>query len=161
MKTNEFLSILETHREKSLLFEYQQGNFVDANYHITEVKNIQIEAVDCGARSDSWKETLIQLWESPDEKDTASYMTAYKALGILKKVNKMRPMEQEAELKFEYGNKNFHTAQLFVNDYAWNERQIIVKLAVEKTTCKARESCGVPMEAQEVTQSCCTESGCC
>ena len=161
MKTNEFLSILETHREKSLLFEYQRGNFVDANYHITEVKNIHIEAVDCGARSDSWKETLIQLWESPDEKDTTSYMTAYKALGILKKVNKIRPLEQEAELKFEYGNKNFHTAQLFVNEYSWNERQIIVKLAVEKTTCKARETCGVQEEADKVTQSCCAETACC
>ena len=161
MKTNTFLELLETHNEKSLLFEYQQGNFVGANYHITEVKNIQIDAVDCGARSDSWEETLIQLWESPDEKDTRSFMTAYKALGILKKVNRIRPIAGEAELKFEYGNENFHTAQLFVNEYTWNERQIIIKLAVEQTTCKARESCGVPQEVEKVTEACCTESACC
>ena len=161
MKTNTFLELLETHNEKSLLFEYQQGNFVGANYHITEVKNIQIDAVDCGARSASWEETLIQLWESPDEKDTRSFMTAYKALGILKKVNRIRPIAGEAELKFEYGNENFHTAQLFVNEYTWNERQIIIKLAVEQTTCKARESCGVPQEVEKVTETCCAESACC
>ncbi len=161
MKTNTFLELLETHNEKSLLFEYQQGNFVGANYHITEVKNVQIDAVDCGARSDSWEETLIQLWESPDEKDTRSFMTAYKALGILKKVNRIRPIAGEAELKFEYGNENFHTAQLFVNEYTWSERQIIIKLAVEQTTCKARESCGVPQEVEKVAETCCAESACC
>ena len=161
MKTNTFLELLKTNKEKSLLFEYQAGQFVGANYHITEVKNIQVEAVDCGARSDSWKETVIQLWESPDEKETVSFMSAYKALGILNKVSRMKPMEEQAEIRFEYGNKNFHTAQLFVNDYALNEDQIILKLEVEKTQCKAREACGVAVEAEESTAACCSDNGCC
>ena len=40
MKTNEFLNLLKEHTDKSLLFEYKQGHFVGANYHITEIKNI-------------------------------------------------------------------------------------------------------------------------
>jgi hypothetical protein len=71
-------------------------------------------------------------------------------------------MEKDAEVKFEYGNKKFHTAQLFVDDLTWNNDRLIVKLAVEKTDCKARETCGVPVEVDAVAQEQCTPgSGCC
>ena len=78
-------------KDKSLLFEYTPGLFVGANYHITEVKHISIDSVDCGARTDAWKETIIQLWESPNELDKKEFMSVYKALAILNKVGKMKP----------------------------------------------------------------------
>ena len=53
MKTQEFLELLKENQNKSLLFDYKNGALVGANYHITEVKNISIDAVDCGARRDS------------------------------------------------------------------------------------------------------------
>ena len=162
MRTNEFLDLLSSHKNKELLFEYAPGSTVGANYHITEVKNITVDAVDCGANSDFWKETIVQLWESPTEKDKTTYMTAYKALGILKKVDGIKPMERDAEVKFEYSNNSFHTAQLFVNDVIWNDSKIIVKLAIEKTDCKAKETCGVPVAAEvEAQSSCAPGSGCC
>ena len=65
MKTQEFLDLLKSHQDKSLLFEYTAGQMVGANYHITEVKHTTIESVDCGGRMDAWNETVIQLWESP------------------------------------------------------------------------------------------------
>ena len=113
MKTHEFLSLLKAHHKKHLLFEYRPGALVSANYHITEVKNITIDAVDCGAGTDFWKETIIQLWESPEEIGKRDYMSAGKALSILNKVDKIKPMERDVEVKFEYSNPNFHTAQLF------------------------------------------------
>ncbi len=162
MKTNEFLSLLKEHADKSLLFEYKNGHFVGANYHITEVKNISIESVDCGAGTDFWKETIIQLWESPKEKDTLEYMSAYKALGILNKVDSMRPIEKEVEVKFEYSNPDFHTAQLFVRDFELKKDQLILKLSVEQTDCKAKEACGVSIESDSKEEVCCApESGCC
>ncbi|NJB71780.1 hypothetical protein GGR42_002242 [Saonia flava] len=164
MKTIEFLELLKEHQNKNLLFEYKTGALVGANYHITEVKNITIESVDCGAGTDAWKETIIQLWESPSEKDKREYMSVYKALGILNKVDKMRTMDRNAEVKFEYSNENFHTAQLFVNDYILNGTNLTVQLAVEKTDCKAKETCGVPetvgAKATNV-ESCSPGSGCC
>ena len=161
MKTQEFLSVLENHKGKSLLFEYQPSNFVKPGYHITEVKNIHIEAVDCGARPDAWQETLIQLWESPSEKHKKTFMMASKALSILQRVDKIRPLTQDAVVKFEYGNPDFHTTQLFVNQYAWDSNQIIFKLGVEKTNCKARESCGIPETVESYSENCATEVGCC
>ena len=163
MQTNQLFELLNAHKNKELLFEYQPGNFVGANYHITEVKNVTVDSVDCGARTDFWKETVIQLWESPKEKGKTEFMTAFKALGILNKVDRIKPMERNTEVKFEYSNDHFHTAQLFVNDYIYNEQKIILKLAVEKTDCKAKEECGVVVESvtNEAHGSCAPGSGCC
>jgi hypothetical protein len=158
MKTGELLTLLEAHSDKNLLFEYRPNAFVGANYHITEVKNTTIDAVDCGSRTDLWKETVIQLWESPDEIEKKEFMGVGKGLAILQKVHSIKPMELSAEVKFEYGNSSFHTAQLFVSDYVISNDRLVFQLAVEKTDCKARESCGEP----KAEEACCApESGCC
>lgn len=161
MKTNEFLDLLKQHTDKSLLFEYKTGHFVGANYHITEIKNITIDSVDCGAGTDFWKETVIQLWESPDEHEREDYLTTNKALGILNKVDQIKPMEKDVEVKFEYSNPEFHTSQLFVNDFAIEQNKLIMKLGVEKTDCKARETCGVPAEVESKEEACTPGGGCC
>ncbi|RMA66203.1 DUF6428 family protein [Ulvibacter antarcticus] len=163
MKTQELLQLLEANKDKALLFEYAPNQFVGANYHITEVKHISIDSVDCGAGVDAWKETIIQLWESPSEINNTEYMGTYKAIGILKKVGTMKAYDLTSEVKFEYGNAIFHTAQLFVNDFEIQESRLVIKLAVEKTDCKAKESCGLPESSELVTEaSCCSpESGCC
>ncbi|NHF60621.1 hypothetical protein FK220_014795 [Flavobacteriaceae bacterium TP-CH-4] len=160
MKTNEFLALLKEHPNKDLIFEYAHGKQVGANYHITEVKNVTIDSVDCGTKTDFWKETIIQLWESPDEHESDEYMSAFKALGILNKVDRIKPMEKEVEVKFEYSNPTFHTAQLFVNDVSVHDNRIMITLGVEQTNCKAREICGVPVQA--AAEACCSpDAGCC
>lgn len=163
MKTHELLDILEANPDKSLLFEYSPGKFVGANYHITEVKHIHVDSVDCGAGTDAWNETIIQLWESPSEINKTTFMSSYKALGILKKVGRMKPFHMEAEVKFEYGNKQFHDTHLFVDDYEIQGDNLIFKLAIIKTDCKAKATCGVPetTEVLENATSCAPESGCC
>lgn len=161
MKTNEFLDLLKQHTDKSLLFEYKTGHFVGANYHITEIKNITIDSVDCGAGTDFWKETVIQLWESPDEHEREDYLTTNKALGILNQVDQIKPMERDVEVKFEYSNPEFHMAQLFVNDFTIEQSKLIINLSVEKTDCKARETCGVPAEVESKEESCTPGGGCC
>ena len=161
MKTQEFLNLLTEHNNKALLFEYAPGNYVGANYHITEIKNITVASVDCGAGTDSWNETIIQLWESPTEMDKTTFMKTFKALGILNKVDRIRAMDREAEVKFEYSNPSFHTAQLFVDDVLWDTSKLVVKLAVKKTDCKAKDACGVGADEVVATTSCAPGSGCC
>jgi len=162
MKTKEFLSLLRDNGSKELVFDYNKGALVGANYHLTEVKNIVVDSVDCGAGTDFWKETIVQLWESPSELDKTKYMSVSKALQILNRVNGIKPMELEAELKIEYSNANFHTAQLFIDGYDIFEDRLLIKLAVEKTDCKAKEECGVPIEVNaEKEASCSPGGGCC
>ncbi|AOW20971.1 DUF6428 family protein [Urechidicola croceus] len=164
MKTQEFLSIINDNKDKALLFEYSPNLLVGTNYHITEVKHISIDSVDCGAQTDSWKETIIQLWESPSELGKTEYMSAFKALGILNKVAKMKSYNLESEIKIEYGNTHFHTAQLYVQGFVIKENNLIFKLSVAKTDCKAKEICGIPETNEEtlISQvSCSPNSGCC
>lgn len=169
MKTHELLQLLEENMDTSLLFEYAPNQLVGANYHITEVKHLRIESVDCGAGVDAWNETIIQLWESPSELGKTEFMNSYKALSILKKVGQMKPYDLQAEVKFEYSNALFHTAQLFVDDFAIRNGKLLLTLAIEKTDCKAKEACDVPASAKldevEVaveSEGCCTpDGGCC
>ena len=164
MKTQELFNILRANKEKSLVFEYMPNAFVGANYHITEVKHITVDSVDCGAGTDAWKETIIQLWESPDELGKRDFMKTSKALSILDRVGEMKPYTLDAEVKIEYSNTTFHTAQLFVNDFEIRDDNLIVKLAVEKTDCKAKSTCGISEEKEAVLaaeEPCCSPSGNC
>ncbi len=165
MKTQALFDIFQQNQGKSLLFEYAPNLLVGANYHITEVKHQSIDSVDCGSKTDSWNETIIQLWESPSELGKTEYMSVYKALGILKKVGRIKSYDFNAEVKFEYSNATFHTAQLYVNDFEIRDQNLILKLAVEKTDCKAKTICGVPETEEHVMvsnePSCTPGSGCC
>lgn len=163
MKTQELFTILEENKTKSLLFEYATNQLVGANYHITEVKHITIDSVDCGAQTNAWKETIIQLWESPEDFGKTEFMTVVKAQSILKLVGTKKPYILDAEVKFEYSNATFHTAQLFVDDFKVKNNNLIIKLAVEKTDCKAKDLCGIPQNEAFISNdsSCTPESGCC
>ncbi|GGD81974.1 DUF6428 family protein [Planktosalinus lacus] len=162
MKTQEFFELLNTNNGKSLLFEFMPGKFVGANYHITEVKHVTIDSVDCGTGVDFWKETVIQLWESPVEKESKEFMSTNKALSILEKVGDIKQFSFDAELKFEYSNKNFNTAQMFVDAFETIDNQLIFKLANQKTDCKAKEACGIIEPSEATQEACCAPgSGCC
>ena len=161
MNTLEFITLLGEHQDKSLLFEYAPGMLVGANYHITEVKHVSIDSVDCGAGTDSWKETIIQLWESPSELGKSEYLTTYKALEILKKVGQMKEYTMDALVKIEYGNIMFHTANLHITDFEIIESNLILKLSVQPTDCKAKEACGIPETSSVEANSCAPGSGCC
>ena len=164
MKTQELFKVLQEHQSKSLLFEYAPNTLVGANYHITEVKHTSIDSVDCGSGTDTWNETVIQLWESPTEINKTDHMSTLKALGILKKVGTMKPYDMDAEVKFEYSNNSFHTAQLFVNGFRIRGNDLIINLGVEKTDCKAKTACGIEDEENTkalVEEPCCTPEGNC
>jgi hypothetical protein len=165
MRTNELLSVLEQNQSKSLLFEYAPNKLVGANYHITEVKHMKIDSVDCGGKTDNWNETIIQLWESPKELGKRDFMKVDKAVEILNRVGNLKPYDLEAEVKIEYSNATFNTAQLYVHDVEIKKEALIFKLSVEKTRCKANDRCGIPSIEEKVMETqpyhCATESNCC
>ena len=88
-------------------------------------------------------------------------MSTYKALGILRKVGTMKAYDMDAPVRIEYGNATFHTAQLHVTGFLAKENQLIVKLAVQPTDCKAKETCGAPETIELANNECVPGSGCC
>ncbi|TDN95486.1 hypothetical protein DET49_10184 [Salegentibacter sp. 24] len=161
MKTLELFDLLNQHTDKPLLFEYTSNLLVGANYHITEVKHLKIDSVDCGGGVDTWNETIIQLWESPEENGKTEFMMVSKALSILDKVGQMKAYDLESEVKFEYGNPNFHTAQLLVSGFIIKNGSLLIKLDIHPTDCKAKETCGVSQPDQVSVAQCLPENGCC
>jgi len=163
MNVKEFLAIIKENKNKELLFEYATNKFADTNYHLTEVKNVTFETVDCGGKVNNWKETHIQLWESPTEVGKEYYITTDKALAILERVNGINPLWLETEVKVEFGNTEFHTSVLSINSIVSNDNKLFVKLFSNETQCKAQEICValVEEEAGENSESCTPGSGCC
>ncbi len=161
MTIKDFIETLSANSQKELLFEYAPGMLVGANYHITEVKNIHVDSVDCGGQADTWNETIIQLWESPEELGKKDYMDVAKALQILQRVSKVKAFKMSSFVKIEYSNAQFHTANLDVVGVKVNESQLILSLHVGSTDCKAKELCGVPEPAAIEANSCTPGGGCC
>ncbi len=163
MKTKEFLKVLRDNSDKSLLFEYKEGHYVGANYHITEVKNTTIKSVDCGGRADAWNETIIQLWESPSEIGKTEYMTSGKAISILEKVASIHSIDEDAAVLFEYGNSSFHKANLEIHNIALTPDRVIIQLFVSQTDCKAKDTCGTSDQelVPEANEACCSGTNCC
>ena len=101
------------------------------------------------------------LWESPEEIGKTEFMQVSKALSILDKVGQMKAYDMDAEVKFEYSNANFHTAQLFVTGFSIKNGNLLMKLDVNPTDCKAKETCGVAEPAMESANECAPGGGCC
>ena len=160
MKLQEFINILETNPDKELLFAYTANHLAGANYHLTEVKNVQFDTTDCGGKTNFWKETHFQIWESPKEIGKTDYMKTDKILSIIKRVGSIKPLMLETELKIEYGNQIFPTSVMPIDQIIINEQRVVVNLFTESTRCKANDVCGVSEENEE-ENSCCTTVDCC
>lgn len=154
MKTSDFLATLAAHPNKALTFEYKNGQYARADYHLTEFKNVTFDTVDCGGVSNEWQEVHVQLWENEILEPNHRVDTS-KALKIFKTVQRVRPTLADAEIKFEYGNANFHTAILPVAAIETTDHQIIVKLHTENTTCKAKDRAITP---EGKASACCVSS---
>ena len=174
-----FKETLEKHPDLILQFQYAENKWVDASYHITEIKQAPIVSVDCGGVMNSWTEIIVQLWE-PQGEDQDRAMNVSKALSIVKLVEKSLPLNPLGTVKIEFGNSQFDTRQMFPNNFIISAGNLIIDLRPDAVQCKAIErggSCGTPTTGEEccspekpkielinfaVTGDVCTPgSGCC
>lgn len=176
-----FKEQLLMHPGQDLQFQYAENKWVDASYHITEIKQAPIVSVDCGGKMNSWTEIIVQLWE-PVAQQQDRAMKVGKALSIIELVEKTLPLNPLATVKIEFGNSEFDTRQMFPNKIIADGDNLIVDLRPDSVQCKAIErggSCGTTATGEEcctpasakpkielknlaVTAECCTPgSGCC
>lgn len=149
-----FKSNLEAHPDLHLAFEYQPGQYVDACFHITEIKQAPIVSVDCGGQMNSWTEVIVQLWEPP-LKEAERSMKVSKALEIINLVEKSLPLNPLAVVKIEFGNDRFDTRQMYPGAFSTTSDHFTVHLAADYTQCKAlsrNEACGLTPPAS----ACCS-----
>jgi hypothetical protein len=154
MNWEAFKNTLLGNADKVLQFQYAPGQFVDASYHITEIKQAPIVSVDCGGVMNSWTEVIVQLWE-PSVTETDRAMKVSKALSIINLVEKSLPLNPLATVKIEFGNSKFDTRQMYPSEFVTEGDSFTVNLAADFTQCKAINrggSCGTTPSGEE----CCT-----
>jgi len=137
-----------------LQFQYAEDKWVDASYHITEIKQSPITSVDCGGAMNKWTEIIVQLWEPQHEQQDRA-MAVGKALSIIDLVEKAMPLDVDAIVKIEFGNTRFDTRQMLPKDIIISGDNLIVDLRPDAVQCKAIErggSCGTNDKGEE----CCT-----
>jgi hypothetical protein len=160
MNWQTFKQKLQQHPEFLLQFQYAENVWVDASYHITEIKQAPIVSVDCGGKMNAWTEVIIQLWE-PSASANKTGMAVNKALKIIELVEKSLPLNPTATIKIEFGNTRFDTRQMHPDELIIDGENLIVNLLPDLTQCKANdrgESCG---PAENVASCCSPGSGCC
>ncbi|HEY1009884.1 MAG TPA: DUF6428 family protein [Daejeonella sp.] len=179
MNWKAFKEQLLANPDLDLQFQYAENKWVDASYHITEIKQAPITSVDCGGVKNAWTEIIVQLWE-PGEKQQERAMKVSKALSIVQIVEKVLPLNPTATVKIEFGNSQFDTRQMFPGTISANGGNLIVDLQPDFTQCKAinrggscgttdtGEECCAPVEKPKVEMKnlavaadCCTPGGGC
>jgi hypothetical protein len=177
-----FKAELQQHPELVLQFQYTPDRWVNANYHITEIKQAPIVSVDCGGVMNAWTEIIVQLWE-PTEQEEGRAMQVKKALSIINLVESKLPLNPKGIVKIEFGNSAFDTRQLFPGEFKIDGENLVLDLTPDVTQCKAinrggscgttetgEECCAPAQPAKRKTEllnlaadqnSCTPESGCC
>ena len=146
-----FKTTLQQNPDLILQFQYTEGKFVDASYHITEIKQAPIVSVDCGGVMNSWTEIIVQLWE-PGVKSTERAMQVSKALSIVSLVEKTLPLNPVGIVKIEFGNDEYDTRQMYPGNISIEGDNLVVSLRSDFTQCKAigrGESCGTTSAGEE------------
>ena len=131
-----FFDALQTQLERPLIFDLGAGKRVPVGYHITEIKAVNLQTVDCGGVVNAWKETVVQLWRSNLEPDP-HYMTAGKFLKIVRAVVGNIALEQGSNLRFEYGDDGQPAVTYSVSLLEPTSEGLIVHLEWIGVRCKA------------------------
>jgi hypothetical protein len=170
MNWQTFKQTLEKNPSQHLQFQYGDGKFVDASFHITEIKQAPITSVDCGGIMNRWTEVIVQLYEPTTERQERS-MKVEKALSIIKLVEKALPLDGLATVKIEFGNTTFDTRQMLPNQITIQSENLVVDLLADTVQCKANYSggsCGPSAETKPkiqlqnlATNAACTPGGGC
>jgi hypothetical protein len=83
MTTNDFIERLREAPAKCVLLTNADGATIHGGYHVTELKAVSFDTVDCGAQKKQWNQTIVQLWV-PDNEENEEFMTAKKNSGNLR-----------------------------------------------------------------------------
>jgi hypothetical protein len=147
MKTKDFIGLLRGSPDRALLFMNAEGHLIHSGYHLTEIKAANYDTVDCGGKKNRWNETILQLWV-PQEADD-DYMLTGKFVSIYDKVSKMVTIDQEAEVRIEYGDDHFLPTTYHVGNFIKASNSLRFVLEPPSTTCKARD------RSKANAESCC------
>ena len=151
MKYSDFLNSLKQNKNLELVFNFN-GKKINKDYHITEVLQSVVSAVDCGGKVDKWEEVTLQLVEPSENFDEKRFMEAKKAMRIFEKSFEKIQINPNSKVLIEFWPSFANSAQRFIiTESIVEEEKYIVFATGLSTQCKALE--------RKSEKSCCTNSG--
>ena len=151
MKTSSFLRALGANPTLPLVFRAGR-EIVSPGYHLTEVKRVAYETMDCGAVAHRWSETQFEIWVPPSSGTSSArgHMPAGKFLRIIDRVEAELPLQGDAAARI---HASFHgqPAALFEIDMVVaRDGQLWIELGPDRTRCT-----GADRRGAAATGECC------
>ena len=154
MLVRDFMQTIQQNLGKPLRFLYDDEQIVPGGYHVTEIKNAQFDTIDCGNSLHTWREVILQVWLPDEVAADATPMSTDKFAKIWSIVDGRIPLNQNAEIRVEYGDGERLTAVYHVDALQNTPEGLVVKMAPPRTLCKPREL------LQELNGYACTDNSC-
>lgn len=154
MLVRDFMQAIQEYPNKPLRFLYEADQMVPGGYHVTEIKNAQFETIDCGNSLHTWREVIVQVWLPDEVAADAAPMSTDKFAKIWSIVDGRIPLNQDAEIRVEYGDGERLTAVYHVEELQNRPEGLVVKMAPPRTLCKPREL------LQTLNGFACTDNSC-
>lgn len=151
MNTSEFLDALRARPQLPLAFSSAAGS-VPAGYHLTEVKRVSYETMDCGAVSHRWAETQFEIW-TPSVVGALpgrEPMSAGKFLKIVDRVEKELTLDGDSQARILAEIDGQPASLHSVEGVTVSKGRLEVALTADRTRCKAAER-----RVGELTGGCC------
>lgn len=158
-----FIPQLNATAAKPLRFTVGGQKLVPNDFHVTEIKKVSVESVDCGGGTSRWQELVIQLW-SPRGDDTPQPMTVEKFSKIMAKADALSLLDGE-HVRFEYGAVGMPAIQYTLGGLRTADDALEVELVAPHVACKPQEHRQLDELSMIQDASCCapreSQGGCC
>lgn len=140
MNTSTFLTTLRSHPALPLVFQ-TAGDTIPAGYHLTEVKRVAYETMDCGGMTHAWAETQFEIWVPPlaDLTPGRDYLPAAKFLRILERVEQKLPLDGTSTARIHAGFADHPAALYEIDSVHASDGRLRVELRPDRTRCKSAE----------------------
>jgi hypothetical protein len=140
MNTSSFLAALRDQASLPLVFRAGR-NVVSPGYHLTEVKRVAYETMDCGAMVHQWAESQFEIWVPAATKagPGRGHMAAEKFLRIIDRVEAELPLNGDAIARIHASFNGEPAALYAIEAISAREGQLWVELSPDRTRCKAAE----------------------
>lgn len=133
-------------------FQFEDGSFVPAHFHVTEVGQVDKKYIDCGGVIRQETKVSFQLWNA---NDLEHRLKARKLLNIIRLSENKLGIE-DAEVEVEYQDAST------IGKYTLQFNGTHFLLVNTLTACLAEDACGIKPEQLPIdTSECSPGSGCC
>ena len=98
----EFIAALKAAPDLALVFRADNTD-IRTGYHVTELKHVTVNSIDCGGNRDGWGETIVQLLDGAGR---GAHLTAAKFNEIAEASLVAIPDLANGRLRFEFAPQN-------------------------------------------------------